>query len=68
MDFVGDVEFWLYVHGPGEEFYLHYDYWPTVPKIHHARRPEINLDLVVKKMTEISEDNCISDFDSYFGK
>ena len=65
---VAEVEFWLYIHGEGEEFFLHYDFWPSVPRIHHVRKPEVSLDLVIKKTTEIMDENCISKEYSYFGK
>ena len=45
---VGGIEFWLYIHGEREEFFLHYDYWPSVPKIHHIRKPEVSTDFVIK--------------------
>ena len=65
---IGRVEFWLYIHGEGEEYFFHYDYWPYVPDIHHVRTPEVNLDIVVKKTTEISEEDCNDEEDySYFG-
>ena len=65
---VGEVEFWLYIHGEGEEFFLHYDFWPSVPRIHHVRKPTVSLDLVIKKTTEIIANDCISKEYSYFGK
>ena len=62
------MEFWLYIHGEGEEFFLHYDYWPSVPKIHHVRFPEVSTDFVIKKSTEISDENCYWAKEySYFG-
>ena len=68
ISLVGEIEFWLYIHGEGEEFYLHYDFWPSVPKIHHVRRPEASTDFVIKKSTEISDGNCYPAKEySYFG-
>ena len=68
LDFLGVVEFWLYIHGKGEEYFLHYDLWPNVPHIHHVRGPEVNIDMVIRKTTEISEENCNNEEDySYFG-
>ena len=62
-----NVEFWIYLHDKGEEYYLHYDLWPTVPPIYHVRKPEALLDLVIKKELKISSDDCKDGDYSYFG-
>ena len=62
-----NIEFWIYLHDEGEEYYLHYDFWPTVPPIYHVRKPEAQLDLVIKKELEISSDGCKNGEYSYFG-
>ena len=65
--FHAEVEFWLYIHDEGEEFFLHYDYWPSVPPIHHVRRPERSLDFVVTKRLEMASDGCKEENYFYFG-
>ena len=68
LSLVGGMEFWLYIHGEGEEFFLHYDLWPSVPKFHHVKRPEASADFVIKKSMEISDGNCYWAKEySYFG-
>ena len=62
-----NTTFWIYLHDKGEEYYLHYDYWPTVPPIYHVRKQEAVLDLVIKKELEISSDDCKNGDYSYFG-
>jgi len=67
---LNEDEFWLYIHGDGEEFYLHYDYWPSVPSMHYVKRHEVFLDVVVTKKIEIRDDEsgCLEEENySYFG-
>ena len=59
FEFVQDVEFWIYFHGEGEEYFLHYDYWTSVPPFYHVKREEVMIDIVVTKEIEISDDGCI---------
>ena len=63
-----DAEFWLYVHDTGEEYYLHYDFWPKVPFIYKTKSQEINMDIVVRKQLERANENCKEQPYSYFGK
>lgn len=63
-----DNEFWIYVHDRGEEYYLHYDFWPTVPFIHRSVTNEYFSDIVVRKELEIHQDNCSEENYDYFGK
>ena len=59
---------WLYVHDKGEEYYLHYDYWPHVPYIHHSKPQEVSMDLIIEKNIEISNKACNDGSYNYFGK
>ena len=61
-------DFWIYVHDRGEEFYLHYDFWPTVPFIHHSTEEEYFADIVVKKELEVQNEKCSEESYDYFGK
>ena len=63
----GETEFWLYIHDVGEEFFLHYDFWPIVPRIYQTRKHEVSLDMVIEKRTEIGDDNCVTKEYSHFG-
>jgi hypothetical protein len=65
--FYAEVEFWLYIHDEGEEFFLHYDYWPSVPPIKHVKQPEVSIDIVVTKTLEIEDEGCKDENYSYFG-
>ena len=42
-------KFWLFLHEKGEEYFLHYDYWPYVPFNHHSQESEYFLDINVRK-------------------
>ena len=42
-------EIWLYLHARGEEYFLHYDYWPYVPFTHHFKDTEYWVDINVRK-------------------
>ena len=67
--FKEDSEFWIYVHDEGEEYYLHYDFWPNVPFIHFSKKEEYFSDVVVKKELEVQQnDNCKEETYDYFGK
>ena len=61
-------EFWIYVHDKGEEYYLHYDFWPNVPFIHYSIKKEYFSDIVVKKELEVQNENCNEETYDYFGK
>ena len=62
-----DSEFFVYVHDRGEEYYLHYDFWPSVPYIHHVKHKEYFTDLVVEKELEVQNENCEQTLYDYFG-
>ena len=62
-----DSEFWIYVHDKGQEFYLHYDFWPSVPFIHHSVPNEYFADVVVTKELEIRNEKCEEEAYDYFG-
>ena len=67
-------EFWLYLHAKGEEYFLHYDFWPYVPFAHHFKDTEYWVDINVRKKvlsgvihkTDTSADT-ISNTSDYFG-
>ena len=61
-------EFWIYVHDKGEEYYLHYDFWPNVPFIHHSTEEEYFADIVVNKKLDVEHENCRDEDYNYFGK
>ena len=63
-----DSEFWIYVHDKGEEYYLHYDFWPNVIFTHYSTKKEYFSDIVVKKELEVKNDNCNEETYDYFGK
>ena len=68
IKFKENSDFWIYVHDRGEEFYLHYDFWPSVPFIHHSTKEEYFADIVVRKELEVQNDKCSDDSYNYFGK
>ena len=63
LTFRADVEIRLYIHDAGEEFFLHYDFWPNAA---HIVRDEIT-DMAVTKKLEIAEEDCRKENYSYFG-
>ena len=63
-----ESEFLMYLHDKGEEYYLHYDFWPNVPYTHHAKKEEFFTDMVVKKELEVLTENCEQTNYGYFGK
>ena len=58
----------MYLHDKGEQFYLHYDLWPTVPFIHHSKPDEKFLDIVIEKQLQLHYENCNEETFRYFGK
>ena len=68
IDVWGGTEFWIYIHDVGEEYFLHYDYWPTVPPTHQVQPDSEHIELMVHKKVSISDENCIEGEYSYFGK
>ena len=65
----GDVEFWLYFHDHGEQYYLHEDYWPKVPPRKIVRKGDSSIDVIIRKELTISGNACkqMDDY-FYFGK
>ena len=63
-----ESEFLMYLHDKGEEYYLHYDFWPNVPYTHQAKKEEFFTDMVVKKELEVLTENCEPTNYGYFGK
>ena len=54
-----DVEVGVYFHDEGEEYFLHYDYWPSmVPPRHHIGKQEQMLEILVTKEVTISDEDC----------
>ena len=62
-----DVEFWIYFHNEGEEFFLHYDYWPHVPPVHHIKRNDKIVDIIVRKELSMIYEGCTNEKHSYMG-
>ena len=56
------------MHDRGEEYYLHYDFWPSVPYIHHVKHKEYFTDLVVEKELEVQNEDCEKIEYDYFGR
>ena len=63
-----ESNFWLYVHDKGEQYYLHYDYWPHVPYIHHSKPEDVSMDIIIEKNIDISNKDCNDGSYNYFGK
>ena len=62
-------EFYVYVHDKGEEFYLHYDFWPKVPFIYHFKETDVFGDLFVRKEDELHlNEYCEEGTINYYGK
>ena len=57
----------LYLHDKGEEYYLHYDFWPIVPFVHEFKQKEAFVDIVVRKELEVQNENCLDENYNYFG-
>ena len=68
IDVMNGIEFWIYVHDEGEEYFLHYDFWPTVPTTHQVKSDSEHIDMMVHKQVSISNENCVEGEYSYFGK
>ena len=66
--FNAGIEFWMYIHDKGDEFYLHYDFWPNVPFIYHFGDKDHFADLVVRKEVEVHDENCNEGSYNYFSK
>ena len=64
----GTNQFWLYLHDKGEEYFLHYDYWPSVPFTHNSKDEELWVDIVVKKEVESKHERCNAGSYYYFGE
>lgn len=45
----GTNQFKLYLHEKGEEYFLHYDYWPYVPFTHQSKQEDIWVDVNLEK-------------------
>ena len=67
LELVLEAEFWIYIHDEGAEYFLHYDYWPRIPAMHLVKSDELHLDLMVRKNSEQSDENCVFGNYSYFG-
>ena len=67
---VEEQEFWLYIHDEGEEFFLHYDYWPNIPFTYKSSGDTFWEEFGIQKQLQIksSEDVCMEQNYDYFGK
>ena len=63
-----EIDVVLYLHDKGEEYYLHYDFWPSVPFSHEFKQKEAFVDIVVRKELEVQSENCQDETYNYFGK
>ena len=63
------IEFWIYIHDLGEEYFLHHDFWPTTPRKYHVKDADVIIDVMVQKEIKNAYENCEKNEDySYFGK
>jgi len=61
------IEFWIYIHDLGEEYFLHHDFWPTIPKKYHVKEADVTIDVMIQKEVKITNKNCEKDEEySYF--
>ena len=73
----------LYIHEKGEEFFLHYDYWPFVPFTYQPQQKDIWVDVNLRKevfngviinekdkslLVSDQVQEKVSDTSDYFGK
>ena len=60
----------VYVHAKGEQYYLHYNWWPEMPFSYHVTPEDfIELELILKKEIELKEVGCDrTSHAKYFGK
>ena len=59
------------MHDKGEQYYLHYDFWPNVPYIHESKPKEYSMDMVITKELEIEAEidgSCMDGSYNYFGE
>ena len=68
LKFHAESNFWIYVHDKGEQYYLHYDFWPKVPFIHHSEKDEHLTDIVVTKKLEVQNEECETETYDYFSE
>ena len=62
------TEFYIFIHDEGEEYYFHYDFWPTRPAKYHMKKTDEFLDIMVQKEIKISDKNCMKEDNySYLG-
>ena len=64
----GTNEFLLYIHGKGEEYFLHYEYWPMAPYIYHSKNQEYWEDIAIEKELYIKNQDCKGGSHVYFSK
>ena len=64
-----DIEFKIYIHDLGEEYFLHYDRRPARPMKYDVKERDRIIDILVQKNVMETDDNCDHNEDySYFGK
>ena len=64
----GKIEFWIYIHDIGEEYFLHYDYWPDIPNKYQVKKEDVAIDITIRKQIQKTDENCNTDERySYFG-
>ena len=64
----GEDRISFYVHDTGEEYFLHYDYWPNVPFIYKSSGDIFWEEIVIRKQLQIrSGEACSKDQYNYFG-
>ena len=64
-----EIGFKIYIHDLGEEYFLHYDYWPTMPMQYDVKDKDRIIDIMVQKDVKETDENCeVGEDYSYFGK
>ena len=65
---IKEVEFTIYIHDKGEEYFLHYDYWPAIPISYHVKSEDESIDIEAQKEIKHTDEKCEKREDySYFG-
>ena len=59
------IDCWIYVHDKGEQYFLHYDFWPTAQIKHLVKKEDEIMDILVQKEIKKSDENCKKD-EGYF--
>ena len=54
-----DADTYFYVHDKGEQYFLHYDWWPELPFIYHVPPNTYSgVEFIIKKEIEMKDEHC----------